>query len=97
MKTIVALLVCGGVGIALGHGRAGSVRGGGWHQAQQERQKPEEKPAAKSGDAEKPANQVKSTAESLALGKRFYGTDCEVCHGKEGAGDGNLAVELKLK
>jgi mono/diheme cytochrome c family protein len=97
MKTIVALLVCGGVGIALGDGRAGSVRGGGWHQAQQETQKPEEKPAAKSGDVGKSANPVKPTAESLALGKRFYGTDCEMCHGKEGAGDGDLAVELKLK
>ena len=97
MKTIVALLACGGVGIALGHGRAGAVGGGGWHQAQQETQKTEEKPAAKSGDVGKSANPVKPTAESLALGKRFYGTDCEMCHGKEGAGDGNLAVELNLK
>jgi mono/diheme cytochrome c family protein len=98
MKTIVvALLVCGGVGIGLGHGRAGSARGGGWHQAQQETQKPEEEPAAKSGDVGKSANPVKPTAESLALGKSFYGTDCEMCHGKEGAGNGDLAVELKLK
>jgi mono/diheme cytochrome c family protein len=97
MKRIVAVLVCGVVGIAVGHGQAGSVRGDGWHQAQQETQKPEEKPmAAKSGDVGKSANPVKATAESLALGKRFYGTDCEMCHGKEGAGDGDLAVELKL-
>ncbi len=98
MRTIVAMVVCAAVGIVVGHGRAGSVRGGGWQQAQQETQKPEEKPApAKPGDAEKPANRVKPTAESLALGKKFYGTDCEMCHGKEGAGDGSLALELKLK
>lgn len=82
MKTIVAMVVCGAVGIAVGHGQAGAIRGGGWHQAQQETQKPEEKPvAAKSGDVVKSANPVKATAESLASGKRFYGTDCAVCHG----------------
>lgn len=97
MKMIVAMVVCGVIGIAVGHGQGRSVRSGGWQQAQQESQKPEEKPAAKSGDAGKPPNRVKPTAESLALGKRFYGTDCEMCHGKDGAGDGNLAVELKLK
>ena len=105
MKMIVAMVVCGVVGIAVEHGRAGPLRGGGSHQAQQqETQKPteaqgkaEEKPAAKSGDAGKSANPVKATAESVAAGKRFYGTDCELCHGKEGAGGGDLAVELKLK
>lgn len=97
MKTIIALVLCGVVGIAVGHGRAGSVRSSGSRQSRQETQKPteaqgkaEEKPAAK-------ANPVKVTEESLALGKRFYGTDCAICHGKEGAGDGDLAVELKLE
>jgi len=97
MKTIIALAVCGVVGIAVGHGRTGYVRSGGWHQSQQETQKPteaqgkaEQKPAAKT-------NPVKVTEESLALGKRLYGTDCAICHGKEGAGDGDLAVELKLQ
>jgi mono/diheme cytochrome c family protein len=97
MKRIVALVVCGMVGTAVGHGPAGSVRNGGLHQSQQETQKPteaqgkaEQKPAAK-------ANPVKVTEESLALGKRFFGTDCATCHGIEGAGDGDLAVELKLQ
>jgi mono/diheme cytochrome c family protein len=97
MKTIVALVVCGVVVLAVGHGRAGSVRSGSSYRSLQETQKPaeaqgkaEEKPAAK-------ANPVKVTEESLALGKRFYGTDCAICHGKEGAGDGDLAVELKLQ
>jgi len=97
MKTIVALLVCGVVGVAVGSGQPGSLRSGASYQSQQEAQKPadaqgkaEEKPAAK-------ANPVKATPESLALGKRFFGTDCAICHGKEGAGDGDLAVELKLQ
>lgn len=86
MRKIVAAVVCAVVGIAVGHGLAGPIRAGAWQQAQPEKQKPEEKLA----------NHLKPTAESLALGKKFYGTDCEMCHGKEGAGDGNLAVELKL-
>ncbi len=70
MKTIIAMVVCGVIGIAVGHGQGGAARGA-WHRSQQETQKPEEKPAAKSGDAGQPASQVKPTAESLALGKRF--------------------------
>ena len=98
MKTIVAMVVCGVVAIAVGHEQAGAARGGGWHQAQQQTQKPEEKPApAKPGDAGKAANPVKVTAESLALGKKFYGTDCAVCHGPGGAGDGDLAADMTVK
>lgn len=101
MKTVVALVASAAVAIAVGHGRAGAVRGGS-HQAQQETQKSTEaqnkaeEKQAKSADAGKSANPMKPTAESLALGKKFYGTDCELCHGKEGAGDGDTAVELKM-
>lgn len=101
MKTVVALAACAAVAIAVGHGPASAVRGG-WHQSQQETQKPTEaqnkaeEKQAKSADAGKSVNPVKATAESLALGKKFYGTDCELCHGKEGAGDGDTAVELKM-
>jgi len=102
MKMIVALVAFAVVGITVGYGREGAVRSGS-HQVQQERQKPaeaqskaEEKQAAMSADAGKSANPVKATAESLASGKKFYGTDCELCHGKEGAGDGDTSVELKL-
>lgn len=49
------------------------------------------------GDAVKKVNPVKSTPESIALGKKVYGTDCEMCHGKDGAGDGDLAADMKLK
>lgn len=52
-------------------------------------------------EAPKPAaektNPVKATPESLAAGKKTYGFDCEMCHGKEGAGDGDLAESMKLK
>lgn len=102
MKTIVALAVCAVVGIAVGPGRTGDVRGGS-HQTQQETKKPaegqnksEENQTTKSADVGKSANPVKATAESLALGKKFYGTDCELCHGKEGAGDGDTAAQMKI-
>lgn len=42
-------------------------------------------------------NPVKPTADSIALGKKFYGYDCAMCHGKTGDGQGDLAVEMKMK
>jgi mono/diheme cytochrome c family protein len=41
------------------------------------------------------ANPVKPTAESLAKGKKVYGVDCEVCHGKGGDGKGDMASDIK--
>jgi mono/diheme cytochrome c family protein len=101
MRTIVALVVCAVIGIATGNGRAGAARGGSNQEPQQTKaaeaqSKAEEKQPANSAEAAKSGNPVKVTAESLALGKKFYGTDCELCHGKEGAGDGDTGVELKL-
>jgi mono/diheme cytochrome c family protein len=55
----------------------------------------EEKPAA-AADAAKLVNPVKPTPESLGAGKKAYGQDCAMCHGKTGAGDGDLAVDMKL-
>src|SRR5579864_6070791 len=67
----------------------------------QEPAKPaEEKPAAEaktSSDSAKKENPVKSSPTSLASGKKKYGQDCAMCHGKEGAGDGDLAEDMKLK
>ena len=60
----------------------------------------EEKPAADAkpaSDAAKKENPVKSSPTSLASGKKKYGQDCAMCHGKEGAGDGDLAEDMKLK
>ena len=42
-------------------------------------------------------NPVKSTPESLARGKKQYGYDCAMCHGKDGDGKGDVAVDMKLK
>ncbi|MGB7845927.1 MAG: cytochrome c [Candidatus Acidiferrum sp.] len=75
------------------------------HSFLQEPQKPgEEKPVvaateakATAGGGTKLVNPVKATAESIALGKKAYGTDCSMCHGKTGAGDGDLAADMKLK
>ncbi len=48
-------------------------------------------------EASKLANAVKPTAASLAAGKKSYGFDCAMCHGKDGDGKGELAVDMKLK
>ena len=42
-------------------------------------------------------NPVKPTAESLARAKKQYGYDCLMCHGKDGNGKGDVAVDMKLK
>jgi mono/diheme cytochrome c family protein len=47
-------------------------------------------------DAVKQPNPVKPTPESLAKGKKLYGIDCAMCHGKDGDGKGDLAVDMKL-
>jgi mono/diheme cytochrome c family protein len=60
----------------------------------------EEKPAADakpSSDSAKSANPVKTSPTSIASGKKKYGQDCAMCHGKEGAGDGDLAEDMHLK
>ncbi len=48
-------------------------------------------------DASKLPNPVKPTAASLAAGKKSYGFDCAMCHGKDGDGKGDLAADMKLK
>ena len=35
-------------------------------------------------------NPVKPTPESLAKGKKIYGYDCAMCHGKDGDGKGDM-------
>ena len=47
-------------------------------------------------DAAKRENPVKPTEESLARGKKQYGYDCAMCHGKNGDGKGDVAADMKL-
>lgn len=67
----------------------------------QQAEKPAEKtPTAKStipADAAKLTNPVKPTAASAAQAKKTYGYDCAMCHGADGDGKGDLAVDMKLK
>jgi mono/diheme cytochrome c family protein len=67
----------------------------------QETKKPaEEKPAAElkiPPEAAKRVNPVKATPGSIAQGKRSYGFDCAMCHGKDGDGKGDLAEPMHLK
>jgi mono/diheme cytochrome c family protein len=71
------------------------------HASPQEPSKPaDEKSAADSKPAPetpKLANPVKPTPSSLAIGKKVYASDCAMCHGKDGAGAGELAVTMNLK
>jgi mono/diheme cytochrome c family protein len=71
------------------------------HASPQEPQKPpDDKPAPGSPTspaATKQVNPVKPTPNSLAIGKKVYTSDCAMCHGKEGAGGGELAVTMNLK
>ncbi len=46
-------------------------------------------------DAEK-KNPVKPTPEGLAEAKRLYKYHCAMCHGEQGDGKGDLAVDMKL-
>ena len=41
-------------------------------------------------EAAKQSNPVKPSPESLARGKKIYGYDCAVCHGKNGDGKGDM-------
>lgn len=47
-------------------------------------------------DAAKRENPVKPAEESLARGKKQYGYDCVMCHGKAGDGKGDVAADMKL-
>lgn len=47
-------------------------------------------------DAAAKKNPVKPTTEGLAEARKLYGYHCAMCHGKDGDGKGDLAVEMKL-
>jgi mono/diheme cytochrome c family protein len=72
-------------------------------QQSQSSQSAEEKPPSPSTGAKIPpealkvVNPVKPTAPSIAAGKKKYGYDCAMCHGIDGDGKGDLAVDMKLK
>lgn len=40
-------------------------------------------------------NPVKPTPESHAKGKKLYGYDCAMCHGKDGDGKGDMSSDIK--
>ena len=73
--------------------------------AQQSQDNPaaEPKPSSPSAAAKIPpealkvVNPVKPTAASLAVAKKKYGYDCAMCHGTDGDGKGDLAVDMKAK
>jgi mono/diheme cytochrome c family protein len=71
-------------------------------QQSQTTQKPEEKTSPSTGtklppEAIKVVNPLKPTPASIAAGKKRYGYDCAMCHGIDGDGKGDLAIDMKLK
>ena len=69
-------------------------------QAQQSQPTPGAAPAVPytiPADAVHQPNPVKPTPESLAQGKKWYGYDCAMCHGKDGDGKGDVGADMKLK
>ncbi len=53
---------------------------------------PENKSPAQTAER---VNPVKPTEESLSKGKKLYGIDCAMCHGKDGDGKGDMASDVK--
>lgn len=52
-------------------------------------------PPIPAADIEK-KNPVKPTPEGMAEAKRLYGYHCAMCHGTDGDGKGDLAIQMKL-
>jgi len=48
-------------------------------------------------EAVRQVNPVKPTPESITRGKKRYGYDCAMCHGRKGDGQGDLAAGMKAK
>jgi mono/diheme cytochrome c family protein len=48
-------------------------------------------------DAVRQPNPIKPTPESIALGKKWYGYDCAMCHDKDGDGKGDVGADMKLR
>jgi mono/diheme cytochrome c family protein len=68
--------------------------------AQQDQTPPKAAPPAEykiPPEAAHQVNPVKPTSESIANGKKMYGFDCAMCHGKNGDGKGDLTADLKTK
>jgi mono/diheme cytochrome c family protein len=71
----------------------------GWGGLQESQKPAVDKTAgdAKVADTSKLVNPVKASPDSIAAGKKAYGLDCAMCHGKDGSGNGDLATDMKLK
>jgi mono/diheme cytochrome c family protein len=63
-----------------------------WAQKEQTKAAPEYKIPPEAAAKQNP---VKPGVESLAKGKKLYGYDCAMCHGKGGDGKGDMASDIK--
>jgi mono/diheme cytochrome c family protein len=47
-------------------------------------------------EEKKRENPFEDDEEALALGKKLYSSQCAMCHGEKGLGDGDLAADMQL-
>ncbi len=59
-------------------------------------QSTEPAPAPIPQEAKDKKNPVTPTPEGLATARKLYGYHCAMCHGQDGDGKGDLAVQMKL-
>jgi len=64
-----------------------------WAQKDQPSAKASENKTSQEAGAK--GNTVKPSPESITKGKKLYGFDCEMCHGKNGDGKGDMASDMK--
>ncbi len=60
---------------------------------QEEQPQTEVAPLVIPEEEKKRENPYKGNEENLALGKKLFSSQCKMCHGPEGKGDGDLAAE----
>ncbi len=73
--------------------------GAGQQKPQAEKQKDSRPPEGYTIPAEavQRANPVKPTEATIAAGRKFYSSQCAMCHGRDGDGKGDLAIQMELK
>jgi mono/diheme cytochrome c family protein len=86
---VLSAFFIAGIGITFAQQKDTKEQGKETQAAGEEAKTPPEEAAKK--------NPVKPTAEGLAGARKLYGYHCAMCHGAEGDGKGDLAVQMQLQ
>lgn len=92
-KSVLILIVPAFLSFGILSAKQGSPQGE--PEASQEKQDSSEPKMTPEDIAKK--NPISPTPEGLAEVRKLFGYHCTMCHGKEGSGKGDLAVEMKLE